>query len=592
VPVQTPTIQAAIDARVDTVLVLPGIYPESLTVRTGVLVAGKPQGPDDRPILLGVAIRPLPGLGGGGIRFESLAFSGRVHVINNDEHTSLSFSDCRLGAGIIDDSEYVATGSIALRGCSVTGDALLSVDGGDILVDSCKVAGSIAISGGSPSVEIRGSTFEGQGTGAAIGTLVEAVTCVIQGNYVRGYHQGIGVSGIDVEVSDNIIEICSHDGLVVQGGRAVIRNNMIRSCRAGILVDGWPAVVSGNRVDHCAAMGVLVTGRGLDLVENVAWGCGRDGFDINGSDFNAIRIVRNTSCDNAWSGFVSRETDQSLGSASIQGNIARGNGRYGLAWPAGSPASVTCNNWFANVLGEVENLPVSSLDFSVDPMFCNAEEGDFRLRAESPLANWPGCGLVGALLLGCGVTATLVREFSARRVEEGVRVRWEVGEGATASKVWLERSDGLDSEWLSPVTERSEDGGGVVELDRGALRDRSYWYRLVAMEDGAIVPLGQPKVVESFGVTPFELESVAPNPGKGPFRIPFSLARPAAIELEIFDVQGRGVALLVGGEWPAGRHEVEWNGLTRAGSTASAGWYLVRYRYPGGQLSQPLVRTR
>ena len=47
-------------------------------------------------------------------------------------------------------------------------------------------------------------------------------------------------------------------------------------------------------------------------------------------------------------------------------------------------------------------------NFSANPLFCNSANGDYRLDATSPCApgnSPPGCDLIGALSVGCGVTA-------------------------------------------------------------------------------------------------------------------------------------------------------------------------------------------
>jgi hypothetical protein len=73
-------------------------------------------------------------------------------------------------------------------------------------------------------------------------------------------------------------------------------------------------------------------------------------------------------------------------------------------------------------------------------------------------------------------------------------------------------------------------------------------------------------------------------------RIAFDLSREAAIEIAVFDLQGRLLATPAHGVWPAGSHSVEWRGQID-GAPAAAGVYLVRYRYPGGEDRRRLVRT-
>lgn len=71
----------------------------------------------------------------------------------------------------------------------------------------------------------------------------------------------------------------------------------------------------------------------------------------------------------------------------------------------------------------------------------------------------------------------------------------------------------------------------------------------------------------------FALEAPFPNPALGASRIGFTLPEAAEVNLEVFDVLGRRVAVLAEGTRPGGRHEA----TVEAGSLA-AGAYLVRLR--------------
>ena len=170
---------------------------------------------------------------------------------------------------------------------------------------------------------------------------------------------------------------------------------------------------------------------------------------------------------------------------------------------------------------------------------------------------------------------------------------WEVAEGATASEIWLERSDAMEGgAWIRPLTERSFENRAVVELDRSADPHRTYWYRLVALEGRDPVVIGAAVLVEAQAGSEFRLMEVGPNPGDGPVRIVFALEHAAAVEIGVFDVQGRKVASPGGGTWPAGTHVVEWDGRTGNGESAPAGSYVVRYLYPGGRDRRAIVRIR
>jgi hypothetical protein len=84
----------------------------------------------------------------------------------------------------------------------------------------------------------------------------------------------------------------------------------------------------------------------------------------------------------------------------------------------------------------------------------------------------------------------------------------------------------------------------------------------------------------------FQLAQIAPNPGIGPARVTFSLAREARVRVRVFDLQGRVVASLVDGTQMAGAHTVEWS------SRSLPGTYLVAYEHPGGREVRRFVRLR
>lgn len=73
------------------------------------------------------------------------------------------------------------------------------------------------------------------------------------------------------------------------------------------------------------------------------------------------------------------------------------------------------------------------------------------------------------------------------------------------------------------------------------------------------------------------LNSIAPNPGRGPFELAFSLARPEVVRMELMDVAGRRVRTLVDEPRIAGHHTVTWNGRDDQGRQLSNGVYLLRF---------------
>jgi hypothetical protein len=83
-----------------------------------------------------------------------------------------------------------------------------------------------------------------------------------------------------------------------------------------------------------------------------------------------------------------------------------------------------------------------------------------------------------------------------------------------------------------------------------------------------------------------------PSPSSGPVRIAFSLARPEAVDLRVFGVDGREVAHLARGVWSAGNHEVAWSGRNSSGASAASGVYFVRFATEHGVETQRMVRFK
>ncbi len=78
--------------------------------------------------------------------------------------------------------------------------------------------------------------------------------------------------------------------------------------------------------------------------------------------------------------------------------------------------------------------------------------------------------------------------------------------------------------------------------------------------------------------------SVSPNPTRSAARIGFELPRPGRVRVDVFDIAGRRVALLVEGEQTAGHHEVTWTGEALNGGRAMAGIYFACLTTPDGSL--------
>ena len=78
-----------------------------------------------------------------------------------------------------------------------------------------------------------------------------------------------------------------------------------------------------------------------------------------------------------------------------------------------APVTLQCADIFGNAGGDWTEPCIAGQfgiqgNLSLDPLFCNGDGGNFYLHANSPCASvspTPGCGLIGALDVGCSVSA-------------------------------------------------------------------------------------------------------------------------------------------------------------------------------------------
>ena len=135
------------------------------------------------------------------------------------------------------------------------------------------------------------------------------------------------------------------------------------------------------------------------------------------------------------------------------------------------------------------------------------------------------------------------------------------------------------------------EGSAVVELDRSALAERMYQYRLMAREGSGVVVLGPIVTVRGVERIGSGFIEVGPSPTSGQINIVFAVESRAEISIDVFDLAGRRVETLARGVWPSGTHTASWSGLGD-GIASPAGVYIVRYRFPDGVAVRSVVRVR
>ncbi len=172
------------------------------------------------------------------------------------------------------------------------------------------------------------------------------------------------------------------------------------------------------------------------------------------------------------------------------------------------------------------------------------------------------------------LTATLVSQFDARPIPEGIELRWQLGTPELVTALDLERATAIAGPWRAIAVERRQDSGTNLALDRDIEPGRQYWYRLrLALNDGSIatseIIFGRSDRIRTSDIT-----EVAPNPSFGSFQVHLSIALDGPARLTVVDIAGRTVATLLDAKRIPGRYVVTWNANVPA--HAPAGIYFVQ----------------
>jgi flagellar hook capping protein FlgD len=88
------------------------------------------------------------------------------------------------------------------------------------------------------------------------------------------------------------------------------------------------------------------------------------------------------------------------------------------------------------------------------------------------------------------------------------------------------------------------------------------------------------------------LGPATPNPAREGTMFRIGLPRDASIDFALYDLRGRKVRELAGGDLPAGDHLIPWDGRDGNGNRAPSGLYLYRFRVENRVLTGRIVMVR
>ena len=444
VPDGYATIQAAIDAGVDSVIVKDGTYPDSIIVARGVTLL--PYSTNYH-----TAFPKVGRLGIGGFsanqtaRIEGLHFTGPVWTQGSwSGFTGATFEGCQFDSGLT--SHGSGFGSpLKVHGCLIYGGADPTPYTLEF-VNNTVVGGPLYPHNWSGTAAVR-DNFVSDSPTWGIRMANSDGTAQLVGNHVHHCRYGIVIPyACGAIVSDNEIFDCDSTGLLLETGSSAHCQNMrfyynsVRDCGGhGFDFEGLGSgEFVGNTVDHVGGDGIHfatpgtvsasqndIDGTGgfgiwsrsaASIIDNRVVHAGTDGISCSSAyamernrvgrsggrgivaRSTATRVHHNTVYLNAGAGF---EVHGAIPD-SVHHNIAYANTGPGLLWVDGaSSGQLSCNDWFGNVGGTTSGITPGVNSVPVNPSFCDMAHDSVTLSSGSYLANAIGCGLIGALGVGC-----------------------------------------------------------------------------------------------------------------------------------------------------------------------------------------------
>lgn len=461
VPTNAATITAALATGADTIKVLPGIYPEDVTVSRGVVMLAS------GPAHVRRLTVSFPSGGGSGTTFTARGFRVDKQISYSSLFGDVTFDNCWA------DSTLTCRGwNVLVSECRVFGAASITGNRFATVQRSRFFGGGVRVGTNNADGSISDSYIEGP---AAIGLAVDDGVAAIR-NVVRGCSVGIQAAcNLGTTVADNEVIDCSGNGIQVdipQCGSAYYNlsfgNNLVLRCGGdGMVLSGTFLPVSSNRIQQVTGNGISFDGRGVICSDNEVRDAGGDGvrstqslsygssftrnratrcqngfvvtgggsfyFNVTGSDradgFHVdsrgtnVSLSGNTSYLNSGDAYdVTSDNSTFGGTDSLDHNIGFASA-YGVRWTlaGGSVPARTCNDWYGNTLGNATGVTIGATDLTLDPRFCNATHDDVALASSSPALNAPGCGRIGAVGQGC-TTAVAVEEAPTQASSAYLRV--------------------------------------------------------------------------------------------------------------------------------------------------------------------------
>jgi dipeptidyl aminopeptidase/acylaminoacyl peptidase len=190
------------------------------------------------------------------------------------------------------------------------------------------------------------------------------------------------------------------------------------------------------------------------------------------------------------------------------------------------------------------------------------------------------------------LVAVYLADFSCSRVKGAIEIAWTVRDDASAADFHLVAGkDGRQRD--VPVSATGTRSFLSIDRDPSLKTAGTVFYSLYAREDDGGWSLLRSKKIDL--QTPnlgSRLSGVCPNPFNPLTTISFTLDLPQHVKVEVHDASGRLVKTLAHDKYPAGDHELVWDGRNAGGSEVSSGIYFLKFTAGKASDSRKLVLVK
>jgi hypothetical protein len=171
------------------------------------------------------------------------------------------------------------------------------------------------------------------------------------------------------------------------------------------------------------------------------------------------------------------------------------------------------------------------------------------------------------------VVPVMLSEFLCDPQADGVHISWRyIGDLEDAR--FILRADNGDRSWDVPFARAAN--GLFSATDTAAVGDEITYTLMIADADGRVVVTGEQSVRPEMPIRELVLQGAHPNPFNPETKISFRVGSTQQVELTVYDMSGRLVIVLTDQVFPAGDHEVSWNGRDLHGARVPSGTYIAR----------------